>query len=115
MPTFRTPFTLLVVFLATLTLSPASGLESKGINENDAVIEFDASDDFFMLLSANESSTVHLYSRKDVQYLSKRKAFRQAAKRDIDRALAEGCPMTQWISIDKEVLSKKASPTDGYK
>ena len=79
------------------------------------MIEFDPSDDFFLLLSANESSTVHLYSKKDDQYLSKRKAFRQAAKRDIDRALAEGGPMTQWISIDKEVLSKKTGSSDGSK
>ena len=45
-------------------------------DEMDAVIEFDESDDLFMFLSQRESTVIHLYSRKDKQYLPKRKAFR---------------------------------------
>lgn len=80
---------------------------SEGIDELDAVIEFDDTDDLFMLLTARESSCVHLYTRKDPQYLAKRKAYRKAAKRDIDANQASKVDphqVTQWISIDKEML-----------
>ena len=49
------------------------------------MIEFDESDDLFKMLIGKDSTVVHLYSRKDPDYLTKRKAFRRAAKRDIDR------------------------------
>ena len=65
-----------------------STLLEDGINELDAVIEFDATDDLFILLTSRESTCVHLYTRKDTQYLAKRKAFRRAAKRDIDNTMA---------------------------
>ena len=36
-----------------------------GIDELEAVVEFDESDDLFKFLSERDSACVHLYSRKD--------------------------------------------------
>ena len=66
--------------------------EGGGIDELDAVVEFDESDDLFKFLSERDSACVHLYSRKDENFLTRKKAFRKAAKRDIDAAIAAGVP-----------------------
>ena len=80
---------LILATVATIRQASANTSEDEGgIDEHDAVIEFDLTDDLFVLLTARESTTVHLYTRKDGQYLAKRKAFRKAAKRDIDAATA---------------------------
>ena len=66
--------------------------EDGGIDELEAVVEFDESDDLFKFLSERDSACVHLYSRKDENFLARKKAFRKAAKRDIDAAIAAGVP-----------------------
>ena len=57
------------VFLGLLLLSMiicgVMGDETEGIDEHDAVIEFDSKDDLFIHLVERESTVVHLYSRKD--------------------------------------------------
>jgi len=98
----------LVVRLVLLVALRTTGAEE--VDENDAVIEFDPNDDLFKSLVERESTCVYLYSRKDPQYLAKRKAFRKAAKRDIDQSMAEGYDtreITQWISIDKEMVGRE--------
>ena len=56
------------------------------IEELDAVIEFDDNDEFFKLVSGMRKAVVHLYSRDDKNYITKKKAFRRAAKMDIDKS-----------------------------
>ena len=92
---------------------PNTEEQDSGIDEHEAVIEFDESDDLFKLLLNRESSCIHLYSRQDPQFLAKRKAFRKAAKRDIDQSTKNGAKqiekkkITQWIAIDKELIGSE--------
>ena len=53
----------LVCVLAILSLAWAD--EEGGVDERDAVIEFDESDELFALMTSRASTVVHLYSRKD--------------------------------------------------
>lgn len=103
---FAAVFAMMAAMSAAEQQETAGG-GAAGIDELDAVIEFDESDDLFMLLTSRESTCVHLYERQDPQYLAKRKAFRKAAKRDIDASKAVDTAaeqVTQWISVDKELL-----------
>jgi len=104
------PFFILVLLSTTALLSVRADENNAGIDEHEAVIEFDESDDLFKLLLNRETTCVHLYSRKDEQYLQKRKAFRKAAKKDYDLSVAEGfeiSQITQWIAIDQEILKNQ--------
>lgn len=113
MPTKLRTFLSLVI-LAMMLVTRVNCQEDEGVDELDAVIEFDSSDDLFKMLTAKDSTVVHLYSRKDSDFLNKRKAFRRAAKKDIDRAAAEKTDLqTQWISIDRQILAEKAASPQG--
>ena len=81
----------LLLFLTTFSIVvPSVEGDDNGIDELEAVIEFDEEDDLFKMLSEHDSTCVHLYSRKESKFLSRRKAFRAAAKKDIDLASSEG-------------------------
>ena len=72
-------FSLALTSIVVILSSAAQGTAVDGIDEHEAVIEFDSTDDLFLQLTSRDSTTVHLYSRQDPQYLAKRKAFRRAA------------------------------------
>ena len=78
----------LIILLATLTVVLAQ--DDEGIDELEAVVELDKDDDFFKMLTEHDSTCVHLYSRKESNFLNRRKAFRAAAKKDIDKSRGEG-------------------------
>ena len=99
--------------LLTIFVVVVYGFDSdEGIDELEAVIELDKEDDFFKMLTEHDSTCVHLYSRKDANFLNRRKAFRAAAKQDIDKARADGLSRretTQWIAINKDVMIGQTS------
>ena len=56
------------------------------IDEIDAVIEYDHGDNLFELLQKADASIIHAYERSDSSTKNKKKAFRKAAKIDIEAA-----------------------------
>ena len=78
--------------------------EASAIDEIDAVIEYDNGDNLFELLQKNDATIIHAYERNDPSTKNKKKAFRKAAKIDIEAAQAEGKAPNQWISVNKELL-----------
>ena len=60
------------------------------IDEIDAGIEYDHGDNLFELLQKADATIILAYERSDPSTKNKKKAFRKAAKMDIEAAEAEG-------------------------
>lgn len=83
---------------------PAFFERASAISEIDAVIEYDHGDNLFELLQKADASVVLAYERSDPTTKDKKKAFRKAAKMDIDAAESEGKAANLWLSVNKELL-----------
>ena len=60
--------------------------EASAIDEIDAVIEYDHGDNLFELLQKADATIIHAYERSDASTKNKKKAFRKAAKINIEEA-----------------------------
>ena len=63
---------------------------ASAIEEIDAVIEYDHGDNLFELLQKSDATVILAYARSDKSTKNKKKAFRKAAKMDIDASVAAG-------------------------